>query len=185
MFYAINGVKEKAKDIDFKEKIKSAGEYVYNKTEVIQNTNVYKGFVNTVSYGFDAIKQKTEKYEENKNDNNQTNNQNIPLQNNSNDNIQSNPLLNQNNSELNAYDDNYIKNNDQKFQSNYSFIDHDKNEQYNNYEKEISEEQNHSDKNNNDNDKIKEIEEISQIHEKYFLEKNLIFIKIKKNMFYK
>lgn len=46
MLYAFNDVKEKAKDIDIKEKFKLAGEYVQNKTEIIQNSDTFKRNIN-------------------------------------------------------------------------------------------------------------------------------------------
>ena len=86
MIYAFNDVKERAKDIDFKEKFKIAGEYVQNKTEEIQNSDTFKGIMNTVSTGIDNIIQKTDQFfksDPNKININQFNsNQNIPLQNN-------------------------------------------------------------------------------------------------------
>ena len=62
MIYAFNDVKERAKDIDFKEKFKIAGEYVQNKTEIIQNSDTFKGIMNTVSAGIDNIFQKTDQF---------------------------------------------------------------------------------------------------------------------------
>ena len=139
MFYAINDVKEKAKDIDFKEKIKMAGEYVQNKTEKIQNSDTFKGIVNTVSTGIDTLIQKTDQFfrpEQNKgNINNINNDQNISLDNKIELNspyIQTNNL----NSNLNTMGNvNNVSNaiNPPTFKSNYSSIDNSKNENYNNY----------------------------------------------------
>ena len=144
MFYAINDVKEKAKDIDFKEKIKMAREYVQNKTEKIQNSDTFKGIVNTVSNGIDTLIQKTDQFfrpEQNKvYINNTNNNQNIL----SNNNIESNsPFIKNNNQNLNLNTMGNVNNdfntkNMPTFKSNYSSIDNNKNESYNNYINELS-----------------------------------------------
>ena len=139
MLYAFNDVKEKAKDIDIKEKIKMAGEYVQFKTEKIQNSDTFKDIVNTVSTGIDTLIQKTDQFfrpEQNKgNINNINNDQNISLDNKIELNspyIQTNNL----NSNLNTMGNvNNVSNaiNPPTFKSNYSSIDNSKNENYNNY----------------------------------------------------
>ena len=144
MLYAIHDVKEKAKDIDFKEKIKMAGEFVQNKTEKIQNSDTFKGIVNTVSTGIDTIKQKTDQFfrpEQNKGTINDINN----VQNNlTDDNIELNsPYIQNNNQNLNLNNMKNVNNasnliNGPTFKSNYSSIDNNKNENYNNYINELS-----------------------------------------------
>ena len=61
MMYAFNDVKELTKEIDFKGKIKKAGEYVSDKTEQIQNSQAFNRFMTAVSYGIDNVIQKTDK----------------------------------------------------------------------------------------------------------------------------
>ena len=61
MMYAINDVKERTKEIDFKSKFKKAGEYVQDKTEQIQNSNAFNRFMNVVSSGIDNVIQTTDK----------------------------------------------------------------------------------------------------------------------------
>ena len=61
MMYALNDVKELTKEIDFKGKIKKAGEYVSDKTEQIQNSQAFNRFMTAVSYGIDNVIQKTDK----------------------------------------------------------------------------------------------------------------------------
>ena len=165
MLYAINDVKERAKDIDFKEKFKIAGEYVQNQTEKIQNSDTFKGIMNSVSTGIDTIIQKTDQFfkpdnKSNINQINQTQNiyqQNIPnnLQLNS-INIQNN-LQNQNININSNSIGNIVNNiNEPKFKSNYSSINNEKNEQYNNYIK--FNENNNDNINNNLNKDNKETE---------------------------
>ena len=184
MLYAINDVKEKAKDIDFKEKIKMAGEYVQNKTEKIQNSDTFKGIVNTVSTGIDTIIQKTDQFfrpEQNRGNINNINNfQNIPsenyinknndlnspyIQNNNNQNIQqqninnninlNSPYIQNNNQNINnnGFLNNVVnRKNELEFKSNYSSIDNNKNEQYNNYINVLSEQMNNNNNNINNNE---------------------------------
>ena len=159
MFYAINDVKEKAKDIDFKEKIKLAGEYVQNKTEKIQNSDTFKGIVNTVSTGIDTIIQKTDQFfrpEQNRGNINNINNfQNIPSENYINNNELNSPYVqNNNNQNININNIENLKKSQDKikestFKSNYSSIDNNKNEQYNNYINVLSEQMNNNNNNNN------------------------------------
>ena len=160
MLYAINDVKEKAKDIDFKEKIKMAGEYVQNKTEKIQNSDTFKGIVNTVSTGIDTIIQKTDQFfrpEQNRGNINNINNfQNIPSENyiNNNNDLNSPYIQNNNNQNININNiENLNKSPDKikesTFKSNYSSIDNNKNEQYNNYINVLSEQMNNNNNNNN------------------------------------
>ena len=160
MIYAFNGVKERAKDIDFKEKIKLAGEYVQDKTEKIQNSETFKGIVNSVSTGIGNFIHKTDKFLGYKViDNNQLNIgnlstplQNNPTQNNINDNTQLNSPYIQNKEE-NSNNAGLINNiinkiDEPKFKSNYSSINNDKNDQYNNYINELNEKGNANEKNN-------------------------------------
>ena len=160
MFYAINDVKEKAKDIDFKEKIKLAGEYVQNKTEKIQNSDTFKGIVNTVSTGIDTIIQKTDQFfrpEQNRGNINNINNfQNIPSENyiNNNNELNSPYVQNNNNQNININNIENLKKSQDKikestFKSNYSSIDNNKNEQYNNYINVLSEQMKNNNNNNN------------------------------------
>ena len=162
MLYAINDVKEKAKDIDFKEKIKMAGEYVQNKTEKIQNSDTFKGIVNTVSTGIDTIIQKTDQFfrpEQNRGNINNINYfQNIPSENyiNNNNDLNSPYIQNNNNQNININNiENLNKSPDKikesTFKSNYSSIDNNKNEQYNNYINVLSEQMNNNNNNNNNN----------------------------------
>ena len=162
MFYAINDVKEKAKDIDFKEKIKLAGEYVQNKTEKIQNSDTFKGIVNTVSTGIDTIIQKTDQFfrpEQNRGNINNINNfQNIPSENyiNNNNELNSPYVQNNNNQNININNIENLKKSQDRikettFKSNYSSIDNNKNEQYNNYINVLSEQMNNNNNNNNNN----------------------------------
>ena len=160
MFYAINDVKEKAKDIDFKEKIKLAGEYVQNKTEKIQNSDTFKGIVNTVSTGIDTIIQKTDQFfrpEQNRGNINNINNfQNIPSENyiNNNNELNSPYVQNNNNQNININNIENLKKSQDRikettFKSNYSSIDNNKNEQYNNYINVLSEQMKNNNNNNN------------------------------------
>ena len=159
MFYAINDVKEKAKDIDFKEKIKLAGEYVQNKTEKIQNSDTFKGIVNTVSTGIDTIIQKTDQFfrpEQNRGNINNINNfQNIPSENYINNNELNSPYVqNNNNQNININNIENLKKSQDRikettFKSNYSSIDNNKNEQYNNYINVLSEQMKNNNNNNN------------------------------------
>ena len=61
MMYAFNDVKELTKEIDFKGKIKKAGEYVSDKTEKIQNSDAFNRFMTVVSNGIDNVIQTTDK----------------------------------------------------------------------------------------------------------------------------
>ena len=61
MMYAFNDVKELTKEIDFKGKIKKAGEYVSDKTEQIQNSDAFNRFMTVVSNGIDNVIQTTDK----------------------------------------------------------------------------------------------------------------------------
>ena len=165
MLYAINDVKERAKDIDFKEKFKIAGEYVKNQTEKIKKSDTFKEIKNSVYTGNATIIQKTDQFfkpdnKSNINQINQTQNiyqQNIPnnLQLNS-INIQNN-LQNQNININSNSIGNIVNNiNEPKFKSNYSSINNEKNEQYNNYIK--FNENNNDNINNNLNKDNKETE---------------------------
>ena len=173
MLYAINDVKERAKDIDFKEKIKIAGEYVQNQTEKIQNSDTFKGIMNSVSSGIGTIIQKTDQFFKPENKSNINNNQNVLSQNNQNNNnniqINSGNIQNNNqniNSNNNQYLGNVINNiNEPKFKSNYSSINNDKNEQYDNYINKFNENTNNNTNNNLNiinNTNINKIEENSQ-----------------------
>ena len=173
MLYAINDVKERAKDIDFKEKIKIAGEYVQNQTEKIQNSDTFKGIMNSVSSGIGTIIQKTDQFFKPENKSNINNNQNVLSQNNQNNNnniqINSGNIQNNNqniNSNNNQYLENVINNiNEPKFKSNYSSINNDKNEQYDNYINKFNENTNNNTNNNLNiinNTNINKIEENSQ-----------------------
>ena len=137
MLYAFNEVKERAKDIDFKEKIKMAGEYVQNKTELIQNSETFKGLVNTVSTGIDTIMQKTDQLFKN-----DQINQNVSLQNNSNENKELNSPYIKNENNTGIINNIVNKLTQPTFKSNYSSINNDQNEQYNNYINQISEKNN-------------------------------------------
>ena len=126
MLYAFNEVKERAKDIDFKEKIKMAGEYVQNKTEIIQNSETFKGLVNTVSTGIDTLMQKTDQFFKNdQNNSNEDDNLNSPYVKNENNTGIINNIVN--------------KLTQPTFKSNYSSINNDQSGQYNNYINQISE----------------------------------------------
>ena len=173
MLYAINDVKERAKDIDFKEKIKIAGEYVQNQTEKIQNSDTFKGIMNSVSSGIGTIIQKTDQFFKPENKSNINNNQNILSQNNqnNNNNIQINSANIQNNNQnINSNNNQYLENvinniNEPKFKSNYSSINNDKNEQYDNYINKFNENTNNNTNNNLNiinNTNINKIEENSQ-----------------------
>ena len=156
MLNAFSEVSEKAKDIDFVEKFRQAGQYVHNKTEIIQNSDTFKGFMNSFSTGIDNIIQKTDKFfkpEQNKIDSNNKviiiNEQNSPLQNNIDNNNDTKTNLsneknnNQNNLKINNSSgiiENIVnKITEPRFKSNYSSINNDKNDQYDNYINEISE----------------------------------------------
>ena len=173
MLYAINDVKERAKDIDFKEKIKIAGEYVQNQTEKIQNSDTFKGIMNSVSSGIGTIIQKTDQFFKPENKSNINNNQNVLSQNNqnNNNNIQINSANIQNNNQnINSNNNQYLGNvinniNEPKFKSNYSFINNDKNEQYDNYINKFNENTNNNTNNNLNiinNTNINKIEENSK-----------------------
>ena len=173
MLYAINDVKERAKDIDFKEKIKIAGEYVQNQTEKIQNSDTFKGIMNSVSSGIGTIIQKTDQFFKPENKSNINNNQNVLSQNNqnNNNNIQINSANIQNNNQnINSNNNQYLENvinniNEPKFKSNYSSINNDKNEQYDNYINKFNENTNNNTNNNLNiinNTNINKIEENSK-----------------------
>ena len=175
MLYAINDVKERAKDIDFKEKIKIAGEYVQNQTEKIQNSDTFKGIMNSVSSGIGTIIQKTDQFFKPENKSNINNNQNVLSQNNqnNNNNIQINSANIQNNNQnINSNNNQYLGNvinniNEPKFKSNYSSINNDKNEQYDNYINKFNENTNNNTNNNLNiinNTNINKIEENSKNH---------------------
>ena len=163
MLYAFNDVKERAKDIDIKEKFKLAGEYVQNKTERIQNSDTFKGIIDSVSSGIDTIIQKTDQFfkpEQNKVNAQQiNNNQNIQQQSNMNNNIDFNSPYVQNNNQntnntglLNNIVNKVNQLNQPTFKSNYSSINNDRNDQYNNYINELSEKS--DDINNNINNNV-------------------------------
>jgi len=165
MLYAFNEVKERAKDIDFKEKIKMAGEYVQNKTEVIQNSETFKGIVSTVSTGIDTLMQKTDQFFKN-----DQINQNASLQNNSNENEELNSPYVRNENNTGIINNIVNKLSQPTFKSNYSSINNDHNEQYNNYINQISDNNkvtNNTNANSNSNstlnnindDKNKDVEE--------------------------
>ena len=156
MFNVFNQVNEKAKDIDLVETFRQAGQYVHDKTEVIQNSDTFKGFVNTVSTGIDTIKQKTDIFfrpEQNYMDDNKKmiiiNDQKTPMHSNINNNndIKANIPNEQNNNQNNLTINNNTgiignivnKITEPKFKSNYSSINNDKNEHYDNYINEITE----------------------------------------------
>ena len=156
MFNVFNQVNEKAKDIDLVETFRQAGQYVHDKTEVIQNSDTFKGFVNTVSTGIDTIKQKTDIFfrpEQNYVDDNNKmiiiNDQKTPMHSNINNNneIKANIPNEQNNNQNNLTINNNTgiignivnKITEPKFKSNYSSINNDKNEHYDNYINEITE----------------------------------------------
>ena len=173
MLYAINDVKERAKDIDFKEKIKIAGEYVQIQTEKIQNSDTFKGIMNSVSSGIGTIIQKTDQFFKPENKSNINNNQNVLSQNNqnNNNNIQINSANIQNNNQnINSNNNQYLGNvinniNEPKFKSNYSSINNDKNEQYDNYINKFNENTNNNTNNNLNiinNTNINKIEENSK-----------------------
>ena len=145
MLNAFSEVSEKAKDIDFVEKFRQAGQYVHNKTEIIQNSDTFKGFMNSFSTGIDNIIQKTDKFfkpEQNKIDSNNKviiiNEQNSTLQNNINNNNDTKTNLsneknnNQNNLKINNSSgiiENIVnKITEPRFKSNYSSINNDKND---------------------------------------------------------
>ena len=156
MLYAINDVKERAKDIDIKEKFKLAGEYVQNKTESIQNSDTFKGIMNTVSSGIDTIVRKTDDFfkpDSYKLYMQQMNNkQNIQQQQNVNSNANLNsPYVQNNNQNLNnnGYLNNVINRiNEPAFKSNYTSINNDKNDQYSHYINELSDKNNDVNTNN-------------------------------------
>ena len=155
MLYAFNEVKERAKDIDFKEKIKMAGEYVQNKTEVIQNSETFKGIVNTVSTGIDTLMQKTDQFFKN-----DQINQNASLQNNSNENEELNSPYVRNENNTGIINNIVNKLSQPTFKSNYSSINNDHNEQYNNYINQISDNNkvtNNTNANSNSNSTVNNI----------------------------
>ena len=59
---AFNDVKERTKEIDFKGKIKKAGEFVQDKTEQIQNSGAFNKFMSVVTTGIDNVIHTTDKY---------------------------------------------------------------------------------------------------------------------------
>ena len=130
--YALNGIKEKAKEIDYKEKIKLAGEYVYDKGSKIHNSETFKGIYNVLSSGLGTIKEKTSNYfygtpkDPNSNQINNENN-NISIQNNNGNNINDNKNIDSSNTQNN--NENSSNNN---FKSNYSSINNEGDTQYNN-----------------------------------------------------
>ena len=132
MMYALNGIKEKAKEIDYKEKIKLAGEYVYDKGSKIHNSETFKGIYNVLSSGLGTIKEKTSNYfygtpkDPNSNQINNENN-NISIQNNNGNNINDNKNIDSSNTQNN--NENSSNNN---FKSNYSSINNEGDNQYNN-----------------------------------------------------
>lgn len=153
MLYAFNEVKERAKDIDLKEKIKMAGEYVQNKTEIIQNSETFKGLVSTVSTGIDNLMQKTDKLFKN-----DEISQNVPQQNNLNANEELNSPYVRNENNTGIINNIVNKLTQPTFKSNYSSINNDQSDQYNNYINQISEknnEINNTNENNNSNSNIK------------------------------
>jgi len=155
MLYAFNEVKERAKDIDFKEKIKMAGEYVQNKTEVIQNSETFKGIVNTVSTGIDTLMQKTDQFFKN-----DQINQNASLQNNANENEELNSPYVRNENNTGIINNIVNKLTQPTFKSNYSSINNDQNEQYNNYINQISDNNkvtNNTNANSNSNSTVNNI----------------------------
>lgn len=140
MMYALNGIKEKAKEIDYKEKIKLAGEYVYDKGSKIHNSETFKGLYNVLSSGIGTIKEKTTNYfygaskDQNSNQINNENN-NISSQNNNDNNINDNknidsPNIQNNNENLDSNNSNKIS--ESNFKSNYSSINNEGDTQYNN-----------------------------------------------------
>jgi len=153
MMYALNGIKEKAKEIDYKEKIKLAGEYVYDKGAKIHNSETFKGLSNVLWAGIGTIKEKTTNYfygapkESNSNQINNENN-NLSLQNNNDNNINDNKNFDssntQNNNE-NSDNNNSNKISETNFKTNYSSINNDGDNQYNNLINDLS------DKNNDKN----------------------------------
>ena len=155
MLYAFNEVKERAKDIDFKEKIKMAGEYVQNKTEVIQNSETFKGIVSTVSTGIDTLMQKTDQFFKN-----DQINQNASLQNNANENEELNSPYVRNENNTGIINNIVNKLTQPTFKSNYSSINKDQNEQYNNYINQISDNNkvtNNTNANSNSNSTVNNI----------------------------
>ena len=178
MIDAYNDVKEMTKDIDITEKFRMAGQYVYNKTEKIQNSDAFKGFVNSVSTGIESIIEKTDKLfkpgqnninnlnQINQNQNNSLKNNNINNINNSINNINTNinnneqlNLFNQqniNNQNLNSNKTGFLENivnkiEEPKFQSNYSSINNDNNSQYDNYINQLNNKTNENSNNNMNN----------------------------------
>ena len=162
MMYALNGIKEKAKEIDYKEKIKLAGEYVYDKGSKIHNSETFKGLYNALSSGIGTIKEKTTNYfygapkDPNSNQINNENN-NISLPNNNDKNINDNKNINspniQNNNE-NSDNNNSNKISEANFKSNYSSINNEGDNQYNNLINDLP------DKNNDKNNVNKNINSI-------------------------
>ena len=158
MFNVSNQVNEKAKDIDLVKTFGQAGQYVYvyDKTVTIQNSDAFKEFMNSVSTGIDTIKQKTDIFfrpEQNYMDDNKKmiiiNDQKTPMHSNINNNndIKANIPNEQNNNQNNLTINNNTgiignivnKITEPKFKSNYSSINNDKNEHYDNYINEITE----------------------------------------------
>ena len=156
MMYALNGIKERAKEIDYKEKIKLAGEYVYDKGSKIHNSETFKGLYNALSSGIGTIKEKTTNYfygapkDPNSNQINNENN-NISLPNNNDKNINDNKNIDsqniQNNNE-NSKNNNSNKISETNFKSNYSSINNEGDNQYNNLINDLPDKNN--DKNNVD-----------------------------------
>ena len=50
-----SNISQKAQSIDYNEKLKSAGEYLKDKKEKIENSDTFKGFMNAISKGFDNL----------------------------------------------------------------------------------------------------------------------------------
>ena len=164
MLYALNEVKERAKDIDFKEKIKMAGEYVQNKTEIIQNSETFKGLVNTVSTGIDTLMQKTDQFFKN-----DQINQNVSLQNNANENEELNSPYIKNENNTGIINNIVNKLTQPTFKSNYSSINNDQSDQYINYINQISEKNNdinNTNTNSNSKSNINNINDDKENNEK-------------------
>ena len=156
MMNALNEIKEKAKEIDYKEKIKLAGDNAYDKGSKLHNSETFKGLYNALSSRIWTIKEKTTNYfyggpkDTNSNQINNENN-NISLQNSNDNNINDNKNIDspniQNNNE-NSNSNNFNKISETNFKSNYSSINNEGDSLYNNLISDLPDK--NSDKNNVD-----------------------------------
>jgi hypothetical protein len=57
-----NNISQKAQSIDYNEKLRNAGEYIMDKKEKIEQSDSFKGFMQTLSTGLESFVKKTEEF---------------------------------------------------------------------------------------------------------------------------